>query len=79
MEQGFNAILVTTGSNFVGTFRLLPQDLPPSKVAVSAAKIPLQSTATTQMGFFAGGDALLGGISRRFLSATRITMITSLT
>ena len=53
-EQGFDAVLVTTGSSFVGTC-----PLETSKVGAAAA--PARANV------FTGGDALLGGISEDFI------------
>jgi ferredoxin len=64
LEQGFNAVLVTTGSNFVGTACPLPQMLEMSKVGAAATAA---TAATAEEGIFLGGDALLGGISEDFI------------
>lgn len=53
--QGYDAVLVTTGSSFVGT---CPLEM--SKVSAAAA-------APSQSNIFTGGDALLGGISEDFI------------
>ncbi len=55
-EQGFDAVLVTTGSSFVGT---CPLEL--SQVGATTA------TASVEENVFAGGDALIGGISEDFI------------
>jgi formate dehydrogenase beta subunit len=54
-EQGYDAVLATTGSSFVGT-------CPLATSTVSAA-----AAAPTKANVFTGGDALLGGISEDFI------------
>lgn len=68
-EQKFDAILLATGSTFVGPSALwLGEGV--ELTPWGSIKTNPETLATTREGIFAGGDVLLGGISQDFISAS---------
>ena len=68
-DQKFDAVFLATGSTFVGTpaFWLKEEGIEPT--LWGSIKVAPNTLATSREGVFAGGDAVLGGISEDFIGS----------
>ena len=68
-DQKFDAVFLATGSTFVGTpaFWLKEEGIEPTPWG--SIKVDPNTLATSREGVFAGGDAVLGGISEDFIGS----------
>ena len=66
-DQGFHAIFLATGSSFVGptTEWLVEEGI--ELTSQGTIKIDSATLATTKKGVYAGGDAVVGGVSEDFI------------
>ena len=71
-KEGFNAVFLATGSNFVGPTASWMKEEGLELTPEASIKVNPVTMATNKEGIFAGGDAALGGVSEDFiLSATK--------
>jgi len=66
-EQKFDAIFLATGSTFVGPSALWLKEEGVELTPWGNIKVNPETLATSRKGVFAGGDALLGGVSEDFI------------
>ncbi len=69
LEKGFNAVFLATGSTFVGTPALWLKEEGVELTPWGSIKVNAETLATSREGVFAGGDALLGGVSQDFIGS----------
>ena len=67
LEDGFDAVFWATGSTFVGCPSVLLKDGSYELTDRGSIKMDPATMATSRQGVFAGGDAVLGGISEDFI------------
>jgi NADPH-dependent glutamate synthase beta subunit-like oxidoreductase len=73
-KEGFNAVFLAIGSNFVGPTASWLKDEGFEFTPEGSIKADLVNMATNKEGVFAGGDAVLGGVTEDFvLSAMKTT------
>ena len=70
LEQKFDAVLLATGSTFVGPATLWLKEEGVELTPWGSIKVNPETLTTSREGVFAGGDVLLGGISEDFISVS---------
>jgi len=68
-DEKFDAIFLATGSTFIGPPALWLKEEGVELTLWGSVKANPETLATSQEGVFAGGDALLGGVSEDFISS----------
>jgi thioredoxin reductase len=68
-EEKFDAIFLATGSTFIGPPALWLKEEGVELTLWGSIKVDAKTLATSREGVFAGGDALLGGVSEDFISS----------
>ena len=69
-EEKFNAIFLATGTTFVGPPASWLKEGGVELTPWGSIKVKPETFTTSREGVFAGGDALLGGVSEDFISST---------
>jgi Fe-S-cluster-containing dehydrogenase component len=67
LHEGFDAVLLATGNNFVGPAVSFSKDHEQEFTFKGVIKTDPASMRTAKEGVFAGGDAVLGGVSADFI------------
>jgi len=69
-DEQFDAVFLATGSTFVGPSALWLKEEGIELTPRGSIKVDIKTHATSREGVFAGGDAVLGGISEDFIAGT---------